>query len=257
VPYSRAVALVALVAAAVAAVFVIREQRDTNRKILDTLGDVKTALADQTRRAGELEQHVAGLSERVISLETEVGDLRRRVVRLSRRPVEAARLLPASVESIALAPFAASPTPHVPSPMEVAVLETLPITWATDWTSYQPAGIVAAPAPIVLQRKLADPAFLKKLYFGYAALQAGDVISTTAALKRGAREGNPLIRGIAGSPAAMIGVKVAAGVATIVMIEKLRETRPVLATVTLIAMNATLAAVTVNNVAVAARASQQ
>ena len=244
------------VAIVIAAWYVIGEQRKANREILTTLAEVKTALRDQTRRAGELEQQVSALSERVISLEREVVDLRRRVVRLSTRPVDVARLTPAPIESIALAPMVPSPQPQVPSPIDVAVIESLPITWATDWTSYQPAGIIAPAAPIVLERKLADPAFLKKLYFSYAALQASDVITTTAALNRGGRESNPLVRNIAGSPAAMIGVKVAAGVAMILVIEKLRETRPVLATVTMIAMNTTLAVVTVNNVAAAARMPQ-
>jgi hypothetical protein len=255
VAYSRALVLIALVAAAAGAWFVIREQRDANRRILDTLGEVKTALADQTRRSGELEQQVAVMSERVISLEKEVGDLRRRIVTLSRRPAAIARITP-PLDAFPLAPLSPSPRTQDPGPIVIEI-ETLPISWATDWTSYQPAGIIAPIAPIALERKLADPAFLKKMYFAYAALQASDVITTTAALKRGAREANPLIRNIAGSPKAMIGVKVAAGVATVVMIEKLRETRPALATITLIAMNATLAAVTVNNVAVAARAPQR
>jgi hypothetical protein len=256
VAYSRAVVVVALVVTAAAAWFVVQEQRAANRQILSTLDDVRSALGDQTRRSRELEQQVAALSERVVSLEKEVGELRRRVVTLSRRPAAIARLTPA-LDAIALAPLTPSPQAFSPaSPLASIAIESLPITWATDWTAYQPAGIIAPVAPIVLERKLTDPAFLKKLYIGYAALQASDVITTTAALKRGAREGNPLVRGIADSPAALIGVKVAAGVATIVMIEKLRETRPVLATVTLIAMNATLAAVTVNNVAVAARAAR-
>jgi hypothetical protein len=248
---SRAVVVVALVATLAAAWFVVREQRAANRQILSTLDQVKLALGDQTRRSGELEQQVAVLSERVVSLEKEVGGLRRQIVTLSRRPAAIAHINP-PLDAIALAPLVPSPRPQAPSPALIEI-ETLPITWATDWSSYQPAGIIAPAAPIVLERKLTDPAFLKKLYIGYAALQVSDVITTTAALKRGAREGNPLVRDFADSPAAMIGAKAAAGVVTIIAIERLRKTHPVVASVSLIAINATLAAVIVNNVAVAAR----
>jgi hypothetical protein len=251
VAYSRAVAVVALVATVVAAWFMVREQRAANRQILSTLDDVRSALSDQVRRSRDLERQVAVLSERVVSLENEVSDLRRRIVTLSRRPAAIAGLTP-PLDAIALAPLAPSPKPHVASPALIEI-ETLPITWATNWSSYQPAGIIAPAAPIVLERKLTDPAFVKKLYIGYAALQLSDVITTTAALKRGAREGNPFVRGVAGSPAALVGTKLAAGVVTIIALERLRKTHPVVASVSLIAINATLAAVTVNNIAVAAR----
>jgi Domain of unknown function (DUF5658) len=235
-----------LIAAALA--FLVFEQRVANEKILSTLYDVNAALVIETSRSRDLEHQVAALSERVGSLEKEVINLRRRVVALSGRPVAIVRVID-PVESIALAPvvpFPPSPKTQDPGPI---VIETLPITWATDWKSYQPAGIIAPPAPIVLQRKLSDPAFVKKLYAGYAALQVSDIVTTTAGLNRNAREANPLLRDIARSPAALIGVKAAATVATIFTIEKLRQRHPVAATVTLIALNATLAAVTINNVA--------
>jgi hypothetical protein len=92
---------------------------------------------------------------------------------------------------------------------------------------------------------------VKKLYVSYVALQASDVITTTAGLHGTAREANPLLRNVAGSPAAMIGFKAATTVATIFTIEKLRKRNPVAASITLIAMNATMAAVTINNVSVA------
>ena len=244
---ARVIASLGLIIAAALA-FLVFEQRAANDRILSTLNDVNTALANQTNRSRDLERQVAALSERVGSLEKEVIDLRRRVITLSRRPVAIAKVTP-PLDAIALAPlapFSASPKPQASSPI---VIETLPITWATDWTSYQPAGIIAPPAPIVLQRRLTDPAFLKKLYVGYAAMQVGDIITTTTALKRGGREANPVLRGVAHSPAALIAVKAAATVATIFTIEKLRERHPVAASVTLIAMNATLAAVTINNVA--------
>ena len=243
---ARVTAGVGLVIAAAMA-FIVFEQRAANDRILSTLNSVNAALANQTKRSRDLEQQVAALTERAGSLEKEVLDLRRRVVRLSRRPVEIARSTPV-LETTPLATIEAFKPSFEDSEFAI-VVETLPITWAADWRAFQPAGIIAPPAPIVLQRKLSDPAFLKKLYVGYAAMQVGDIITTTTALNRGAREGNPLLRGVAQSPAALIGVKAMTTVATIMTIGKLRERHPVAASLTLIAINATLAAVTINNVA--------
>ena len=250
---ARVIAAVGLVIAAVMAVIVF-EQRAANDRILSTLTDVSTALADQTTRSRELGQQVATLTERVESLEKEVVDLRRRVVRLSSNRAEVARVAPAleSTPLVVASPF----SPSLEHTGSAIVVDTLPITWVTDWRSYQPAGIIAPTAPIVLQRKLSDPAFVKKLYAGYAALQVTDIITTTVGLNRNAREANPFLRGIAHSPAALIGVKAATTVATIFAIENLRERHPVVATVTLISLNAAMAAVTINNVAVATRKSR-
>jgi hypothetical protein len=247
---------VVVLAVAAAMAFLVLEQRAANDRILSALNDVNTALATQTTRSRGLEQQVAVLSERVMALEKEVIDLRRRVVQLSRRRVEVASAAPLApvVPSAPFAPFAPY-APYAPgAPAEsVAIVETLPITWSTDYRSFQPAGIIAPPAPIVLERKLTDPSFVKTLYVSYAALQASDIITTTAGLSRNARESNPLLRNVAHSPAAMIGVKAAGTVATIYTIERLRRRNPLVASITLIALNATMAAVTINNVTVASR----
>ena len=240
--------LVALIVIAAAA-WIVREQRINNQEILATLTGVKASLEQESERSRALEQQVTALNNRVAGLERDLSELRNQLRSLSRRPA-----------AIAVAPLAPSPlapmVPLAPAPLaedalsleESVVIELLPITWATDWRSFQPAGIIAPPARVVIDRRLSDPAFLKKLYVGYAALQIGDVITTTRAINRGAREGNPLISNFAHSPAALIGLKAAAGVGMVVAIEKLRQKHPVVASVTLIAMNATLAAVTINNV---------
>jgi hypothetical protein len=235
------------------AAWVVRDQQHTSQQILFTLNQVKTTLDEESKRSRDLEQQVAALIERVVGLERELATLKERVRSLSRRPIAIARSSPV-LDVIALAPLASSPEGLEPSSPEMSIaIETLPITWATDWRSFQPAGIMAPPARVVIERRLSDPAFLKRLYVGYAALQIGDIITTTRALGRGAREGNPLLANVAHSPAALIGVKAAAGVATILAIEKLRQKHPVVASVTLIAINATLAAVTINNVSMAAQ----
>jgi hypothetical protein len=136
---------------------------------------------------------------------------------------------------------------------EETVAETPPLMIATDWTSFQAAEIATAPATTGFERMLADPVFVKGMYAGYAALQLGDAITTTLALSRGGREANPLLRGIVQSPAALIGVKAASTAATIVLIEKLRRRHPVAAGISMIAINATMAAVTINNMSFVSR----
>ena len=253
-----------------------------NNRILSTPNQVNAALGTQTLRSRELGQQVATLTERVESLlphdaksasrgprEKEVADLRRRVVTLSRGPVAVVSLAP--LDSIALAPLSPAPPPagrwpldlEPTEPEDVVIADVVPITWATDFRSFQPAGITLHPTtpgprrggpgvlPAPLQRTLSDAEFVKAMYVSYVALQASDIVTTTIGLRGNAREANPFLREIAGSPAALIGVKAATTVATIVALENLRERHPVVAGVTLIAMNAALAAVTINNVAVA------
>ena len=246
--YSALPWLVALIVIAAAA-WIVREQRNSNQEILATLAGVKASLDRESERSRALEQQVTELNDRVARLERDVSELRNQLRSLSRRPVAIAMAPLAPSPLAPMAPLAAALEVDAPSLEESVVVEILPITWASDWRSFQRAGIIAPPARVVIDRRLSDPAFLKKLYLGYAALQVGDVITTTRAINRGAREGNPLISNFAHSPAALIGLKAAAGVGMVVAIERLRQKHPVVASVTLIAMNATLAAVTINNAA--------
>jgi hypothetical protein len=133
------------------------------------------------------------------------------------------------------------------------LIETIPITWATDWSSYQPAGIIAPSAPIELQRKLTDPAFVKKMYYSFAALQAVDAATTLNAVSNGAREANPLLQGAVQSPPAIIAIKTGVVFGTIFTLERLRKDHPVVAVASLIAINSTLAIVAINNASVTAR----
>jgi len=252
----RTLAAGALLVAVIAlAVYAVRLQQAANREILSRLGDVQAALREQTARAGDLADQVTALAERVGRLEADNRDLRRQVAMLLRRkPAEVASVvLPPPLEGIPIAPLAA---PSVAT-AEPIVLETIPITWATDWSSYQPAGIVAPAPGIVLKRRLTNPEFVRKLYYGYAVLQMTDAATTLVSVNRGAREANPLLQDAAGSPAAMIGIKAATIAGTILMLEKVRRDHPVVATASLIAINATLAVVAVNNVSVVTRQPQR
>lgn len=253
----RNLAAGALIVAVIAlAVYVVRQQQGANREILARLGDVQASLREQTARAGDLSNQVTALAERVGRLEADNRDLRRRLASLPalsdvegrRKPAEvAAVVLPSPLEAIPIAPFAA---PSVAT-AELIVIEPIPITWATDWSSYQPAGIIAPAPGLVLQRRLTHPDFVRKLYYGYAALQMTDAVTTLVSVNRGAREANPLLQNAVRNPAAMIGIKAATITGTILTLEKVRKEHPVIATASLIAINATLAVVAVNNVTVA------
>ena len=244
-----AVAIVLVVAAT--GLFLISVQRSANRMILARLEEVRESLYQQRVRNAELNGQIATLTERVGRLETDNRDLRRQLAMLLRRkPAEVASLaVPPALHAVPLAPIAA---PSVAS-AESIVIEPVPITWATDWTSYQPAGIIAPSPAIVLERRLTDPDFVRKLYYSYAALQVTDAVTTLVAVNKGAIESNPLMQGAAGSPAAMLGLKAATIAGTVFTVEKLRKRSPVVATVTLIALNATLAVIAVNNISVVAR----
>jgi hypothetical protein len=229
--------------------FLVSEQRNANRLILGQLDGLRIAIDQQAAQSRELSEQVAALSGRILALERDNQDLRRRLMILQRRRVT-------EVASVTLtAPLDATALPLYAEHASIAdpdtLIAVLPITWATDWTSYQPAGIIAPSPRIVIPRKLADPAFLKAMYVSHGVLQAADALTTFAALGRGATEGNPLVRNIVNNRALFIGVKAATTVATVLTVEKLRKRNQVVASVTLIAINATLAAVAINNVAIA------
>jgi hypothetical protein len=191
------------------------------------------------------------LSERVARLEIDNRDLRRQIARLAnRKPIEVvAMALPRPLDAIPLAPL----SEHSIVEAAPVLIEPIPITWATDRSSYQPAGIIAPPAPIELQRKLTDPAFIKRMYYGFAALQATDAATTLWAVNNGAREANPVLQGPVKSPPAIIAIKAGVVAGTIFTMERLRKEHPTLAVASLIVLNSTLAIVAVNNVAVVAK----
>jgi hypothetical protein len=229
--------------------FIVFEQRNANKLILGQLDGLRVAIDRQAAESRALGDQVASLSGRILELERDNKDLRRRLIALQRRrPTEVAT-------STLIAPLESSPLPLYAENPSIAdpdtLIAVLPITWATNWTSYQPAGILAPSPRIVIPRKLADPAFLKALYVSHGLLQAADVLTTFAALGRGAREGNPLVRNVVHNRPLFIGVKAVTSVATVFAVERLRKRSPVGASVTLIAINATLAAVAVNNLAIA------
>lgn len=97
------------------------------------------------------------------------------------------------------------------------------------------------------------PAVLPALYVTLGAMQVLDIVTTKQALKSGAREGNPLVAGVAGNSGAMIAYKTAMTVGTVVAVEKLWKKNRVAAIAVAVAANGVTAAVAAHNVKVAAQ----
>ena len=97
-------------------------------------------------------------------------------------------------------------------------------------------------------------AALTSLYAGLAGLQAYDVYSTTQAIKLGAVEMNPLMRGSVGNRAAFIGLKVAMTAGPIAVAERMwREHRPLAAIAVMAVSNGMMAFVATHNAGVIAQ----
>ena len=98
-----------------------------------------------------------------------------------------------------------------------------------------------------LGRALSRPKLLPALYVSYAALQAFDVWSTKQALSLGAREANPLMQGVVGNTGAMVAMKAAVAVGTIVAAERLWKTNKTAAIAVMVASNSVAAIVAARN----------
>jgi hypothetical protein len=90
---------------------------------------------------------------------------------------------------------------------------------------------------------------LPSLYVSLAALNALDAYTTSKAIRSGVgAEANPLMRGVAGHPAALWAVKGGATAATVLLSERLRKSHHRAAAVaTMIVSNSVVAMVTVRN----------
>jgi hypothetical protein len=88
---------------------------------------------------------------------------------------------------------------------------------------------------------------LTMMYVAFATLQAMDAHSTLSALSNGGREANPVMRGVAGNPGALIAVKAATGATTIWLTERVRKKHPRGAVVLMAILNSALATVVAHN----------
>jgi hypothetical protein len=124
--------------------------------------------------------------------------------------------------------LAALTTPAIAAP----AAQVIPLS--ADFTT-------AAPVP---QRR---PAALMPLYVSFASLQALDAHSTTRALDRGAVEANPMMKGLAGSPAGMFAVKAAATAGLVYSAERIWKKNKTAAVVFMVAANSAMALVVQHN----------
>ena len=111
------------------------------------------------------------------------------------------------------------------------------------------AALLSTVSPAQSQDSNADtkrrPALLLPLYAGNVALHALDLHSTKLALQSGHREANPVLANA--SFDVMTGAKIAASAGTIVLVERLWKKNRVAAVGAMLAVNAGLSLVAVNN----------
>jgi hypothetical protein len=137
----------------------------------------------------------------------------------------------------------------------IAGVTALSIAWATS-AAAQAVAVPDSPrvviAPTSLIRVEPPPAkrpmILPALYVSLGAVQAWDVYSTSAALKAGAIEGNPLVAPIAGNSAGMIAMKVGTAATTVFFAERLWKKNRVAAIVMMAGINGATAAIAMRNI---------
>ena len=91
------------------------------------------------------------------------------------------------------------------------------------------------------------PPLLVPLYVSFGVLQAMDAHSTFVALGSGAREQNPIVSPFARNPAALVTMKAATTLGTIVLAEALRRRHPVKAMVMMAVVNVAYGAIVAAN----------
>ena len=110
--------------------------------------------------------------------------------------------------------------------------------------------LVLAPVSLVVVESAPAkrPAVLPVFYATLGAVSAWDMYSTSAALKAGAVEGNPIVAPVASNTGGMLGLKLATAGTTIFFAERLWRKNRVAAIVMMAAINGATAAVAVRNI---------
>ena len=91
-------------------------------------------------------------------------------------------------------------------------------------------------------------ALMPVMYVALGATQTLDVCATTAALKNGAREVNPIASPLVQNTAGWVALKAASTAGTIVFAERLRKRNAFAAFVVVAAINAALASAAIRNI---------
>jgi hypothetical protein len=110
----------------------------------------------------------------------------------------------------------------------------------------------AATAIVPAEREVAKHAtggrrIFVPLYVSFGALQMLDAHSTLRAVGAGGVEQNPLLRGVANHPAALVAIKAGVAASTIMLAEKVRGRSRVGAIVLMAALNSAYTAIVVHN----------
>ena len=92
-----------------------------------------------------------------------------------------------------------------------------------------------------------DRGVLVPLYISFASLQMLDAHSTVRALRAGAVEQNPMMRGLADKPAALVALKAGVAATTIALTDRMRRRNKVGAIVLMAALNSAYAVVVAHN----------
>jgi uncharacterized protein DUF5658 len=132
----------------------------------------------------------------------------------------------------------------------VASAQELPPTSLREAAQSQVAPTQAPPranaAGLGLARQT-RPGALVPLYVSFATLQVLDTHSTTRALNRGAVEANPVMKGLAGNPTALLAVKAAGTAGVLFASEKMWKKNRTAAVFFMVAANSAMAWVVQNN----------
>jgi Domain of unknown function (DUF5658) len=156
---------------------------------------------------------------------------------LAATPADAQELLASSVITASA----------LPGPLTGAVL--FPVAPVESSIAEAPAPATASPDFSRIRR----PSLLPALYAANVALQAMDAHSTLTAIGNGAREANPVMKGVVGNRGALLAVKAGAAAGTIYIAERLWRRNRVGAIVLMAVVNGVTAAVVAHNYKVASR----
>lgn len=118
---------------------------------------------------------------------------------------------------------------------------------STATVALQPLPIARPQTAIRRTRSLVLPS----LYVSLSALQAYDVYSTLTAMRHGASEANPVMRGVVGNPTAFVAMKAGVTGVSIYASERLwRQNRKKSAVLLMVASNGLMAYVAAHNASV-------
>ena len=126
-----------------------------------------------------------------------------------------------------------------PAPSMSATRGTIQVDWAAEPQQRSSDSIAEA---VPSRRGVFVP-----LYVSFAALQALDVHSTMRALEAGGTEQNPLLRGIASRPVALVALKAGVTASTILLTERFRARNRTGAIVLMAALNSAYAMIVTHN----------